>query len=315
MSAPDPEPIHGGGLSGGFDLRASFACMGTLACWSVAPIFIKLLTGVLDSWTQNALRYGVACLFWLPFLVAANRNGSFDRRIWRLALVPSGINLATQSCFTASFYFIHPAFVDLTGKSSILWIMGISLLLFARERALLHSKRFWSGVILSAAGLLGVMAFHEQFGQTHTTTGIVWTQLAAVGWAAYTLTIRVRFAAIDSRAGFAVISLYTTVGLTVLALLFGRTEACLTLSAWQWFWVAFSAIIGIAISHVLYYAALRRIGAMIPSMVMLAVPFCILSLSHWVFGETLTAMQWPFGILLLTGAGLAIWSQEHLRPE
>jgi drug/metabolite transporter (DMT)-like permease len=90
-------------------------------------------------------------------------------------------------------------------------------------------------------------------------------------------------------------------------------EASLTLSAWQWFWVVFSAITGIAISHVLYYSALHRIGAMIPAMVMLAVPFCILSLSHWVFGETLTAMQWPFGILLLIGAGLAIWSQEHLH--
>jgi drug/metabolite transporter (DMT)-like permease len=313
MSAPDPEITVTGPHHHKFDWHATLACLSALACWSVAPIFIKLLTGVLDSWTQNALRYGVACLFWLPFLVAANRNGSFDRRIWKLALLPSAMNIFTQSCFTASFYSIDPAFVDLTGKSSILWIMGISLLLFARERALLKSKRFWSGIVLSATGLLGVIAFHAGFGQRREMTGVAWTQIAAVGWAAYTLTIRVRFANIDSRAGFAVISLYTTAGLTVLAMLFGRTEACWTLSARQWFWVVFSAILGIAISHVLYYAALRRIGAMIPALVMLAVPFCILSLSHWVFGETLTAMQWPFGILLLIGAGLAIWSQEHLH--
>jgi drug/metabolite transporter (DMT)-like permease len=313
MSAPDPEMTVTSQQHRKIDLYASFACLGSLVCWSVGPIFIKLLTGVLDSWTQNALRYGVACLFWLPFLLASIRNGSFDRRIWKLAILPSAINLLSQSCFTASFYYIHPAFVDLTGKSSILWIMGISLLLFARERALLRSKRFWSGIILSAAGLLGVMAFHADFGQKQTMTGIVLTQIAAACWAAYTLIIRVRFADIDSRAGFAVISLYSTAGLTVLAALFGHTAAGLTLSAWQWFWVVFSAITGIAISHVLYYAALRRIGAMIPAMVMLAVPFCILSLSHWVFGETLTVMQWPFGILLLIGAGLAIWSQEHLH--
>ena len=219
----------------------------------MAPIFIKLLTGVLDSWTQNALRYGVACLFWLPFLVAANRNGSFDRRIWKLAILPSAINLLSQSCFTASFYYIHPAFVDLTGKSSILWIIGISLILFARERALLRSKRFWSGIILSAAGLLGVMAFHADFGQKHTMTGIVLTQIAAACWAAYTLIIRVRFADIDSRCCFAVISLYSTAGLTVLAILVGHTEACLAMSVRQWFWVVFSAITGIAISHVMYY--------------------------------------------------------------
>lgn len=313
MSAPDRGIMVTGQRPAKIDLYASFACLGSLICWSVAPIFIKLLTGVLDSWTQNALRYGVACLFWLPFLVAVNRNGSFDRRIWKLAILPAAINLLSQSCFTASFYYIHPAFVDLTGKSSILWIIGISLLLFAHERALLRSKRFWSGIVLSAAGLLGVMAFHADFGQKHTMTGIVLTQIAAACWAAYTLTIRVRFANIDSRAGFAVISLYTTAGLTVLAMLLGHTEACLALSVRQWFWVVFSAITGIAISHVMYYAALRRIGAMIPAMVMLAVPFCILTLSHLVFGETLTAMQWPFGVMLLIGAGLAIWSQEHLH--
>lgn len=315
MSAIDPEPFHAGPHHRKFDWFATAACLSALTCWSVAPIFIKLLTGVLDSWTQNALRYGVACLFWLPFLAAANRNGTFDRRIWKRALLPSALNIFTQSCFTASFYSIDPAFVDLTGKSSVLWIMGFSLLLFPRERALLRSKRFWSGMALSAAGLLGVIAFHEGFGQKREMTGVAWTQIAAAGWAAYTLTIRLRFADIDSRAGFAVISLYTTAGLTVLALVFGHTEACLVLTGRQWFWVVFSAILGIAISHVLYYSALRRIGATIPALVMLAVPFCILSLSHWVFGETLTAMQWPFGIMLLAGAGLAIWSQEHLRPE
>jgi drug/metabolite transporter (DMT)-like permease len=313
MSAPEREMIVTGPHPRKIDLHASFACLGSLICWSVAPIFIKLLTGALDSWTQNALRYGVACLFWLPFLLASIRNGSFDRRIWKLTLLPTAINLLSQSCFTASFYYIHPAFVDLAGKSSLLWIMGISLLLFVRERALLRSKRFWSGIVLSAIGLVGVMVFHADFGQKQTMTGIVLIQIAAACWAAYTLIIRARFADIDSRAMFAVICLYMTVGLTVLGFFFGRMEASLTLSAWQWFWVVFSAITGIAISHVLYYSALHRIGAMIPAMVMLAVPFCILSLSHWVFGETLTAMQWPFGVMLLIGAGLAIWSQEHLH--
>ncbi len=313
MSTPDPSTTASHLRPSKIDLHASLACLGALTCWSVAPIFIKLLTGVLDSWTQNAVRYAVACLFWLPFLLIAIRRGTFDHRIWKRAIAPSIVNLFMQSCFTASFYYIHPAFVDLTGKSSILWIMGFSLLLFARERALLRSKRFWSGIVLSAVGLVGVMAFHKGFGQRQTMTGIVWTQMAAVGWAAYTLVIRLRFAHIDSRCGFAVISLYSTIGLTILALLFGNVESCAALSPWHGFWVVFSAITGIAISHVLYYAALRRIGAMIPSLVLLAVPFCILALSHWVFGETLTPLQWPFGISLLAGAGLAIWSQEHLH--
>ncbi|MFZ2146936.1 MAG: hypothetical protein WAV28_06925, partial [Sedimentisphaerales bacterium] len=50
------------------DVSATAACIGALSFWALGPIFIKYLTGYLDSWTQNLLRYSVACLVWLPFL-------------------------------------------------------------------------------------------------------------------------------------------------------------------------------------------------------------------------------------------------------
>jgi hypothetical protein len=62
--------------SGHFSWTVLAACAGFLACWSIGPIYIKLLsrrcTGCLDA---EMVRYAVACVFWLPFLVLYGRQG------------------------------------------------------------------------------------------------------------------------------------------------------------------------------------------------------------------------------------------------
>jgi len=142
------------------DLSATFACIGALSFWALGPIFIKYLTGYLDSWTQNLLRYSVACLLWMPFLIFSIKKGRVNARVWRRAVVPGMANVA---------------FMVLLAKSSLIWIAGFSLIFFAEERALVKSKRFWSGLVLSATGVIGVMCFKEDFAAAGTLTGIVLT--------------------------------------------------------------------------------------------------------------------------------------------
>jgi drug/metabolite transporter (DMT)-like permease len=69
----------------------------------------------------------------------------------------------------------------------------------------------------------------------------------------------------------------------------------------------------IAWGHVLYYAAMKRLGATIPGLVILTQPFIVLAISHVVFGESLSVLQLLFGVVLLAGSALAIWSQGHLK--
>ena len=101
----------------------------------------------------------------------------------------------------------------------------------------------------------------------------------------------------------------------MLALKFGRLEDCVEMDIWPWGCVVISAVTSIALSHVLYYAAIKRIGAAIPSLVLLSTPFIVLAISNVVFGESLNGLQWLFGIVLVAGSGLAIWAQQHLRPS
>ena len=295
------------------DVSATFACIGALSFWASGPIFIKYLTGYLDSWTQNLLRYSVACLFWLPFLLFSVRAKRLDTRVWRRSVVPAAANVVMQSLFACAYYYIGPAFMALLMKSSIIGIAGFSLIFFPKERTLVKSKRFWSGLVLSVVGVAGVLYYKEDFAATRTLTGIIIALMTAFMWAVYTISAKIAFKDIDSRHGFSVLSIYTVGGLFVLAFLFGRVDDCVKMGLWQWACVVISGATSIALSHTLYYAAMRRIGATIPGLVMLAQPFIVLAISYVVFRESLNIFQLLFGLVLLAGSGLAIWAQEHLK--
>lgn len=295
------------------DAFASFACLGTLLFWSVGPIFIKLLTGYIDLWTQNLLRYSAACIFWLPMLLFFIRTNRIEHKVWRKAIRPAVANIIMQSLWAAAFYYINPAFMILLIKSSIIWIAGFSLIFFPDERPLVKSKRFWSGMALSVVGVVGVMLYKEDFTTSKTLTGIVITLAAAFGWAVYTITAKIAFKDIDSRIGFSVTSIYTVAGLFVLAMIFGEPGESLNMGIKPWAYVVISGMLAMACSHVLYYAAMKRIGATIPSLVLLSTPFTVLASSSVIFGESLNAFQWLFGMVLLAGSALALWAQGHVK--
>jgi len=294
------------------DLVATVACLGTLAFWSTGPIFIKYLTGYVDSWTQNLLRYSVACMFWLPYLLHFQRTGRLDRRVWTRAIPPAIANVGMQSLWALSMYYNDPGFLTFLTKCNILWIAVFSMILFPEERPLLRSWRFWLGLALCLTGVCGVMYFKVDFGRSGSMLGIAIGLATAFMWGLYVVLARAAFRHIDSRTGFSVLSLYTVSGLAVLGFWRGDVAQCLEMGPWQWFCVVFSGITAIALAHTFYYAAMRRIGATIPALVVLAQPACVLSISYFVFRESMNLYQVFFGILLLVGAGLAIWAQQHL---
>lgn len=297
------------------DITATLACLGALCFWAVGPNFIKYLTEYTDVWTQNFLRYSVACLFWLPFLGLSIRRGRLDRSIWRRALLPAAANIIMQSLWAAAFYYIDPAFMVLLTKTNIIWIAGFSLIFFSEERALVGSKRFWAGLGLCVAGVAGVLYFKNDFAAKGTLTGVAIGLACAFMWGLYTVTVKMAFRDIDSRHGFSVISIYTVIGLGVFALKFGDMPACLGMGLRPWAVIVISAVLSIALAHVLYYTAMKRIGATIPALVILAQPVPVLAISHFVFGESLRMLQLVFGVVLLIGAGLAIWSQRDLHTR
>jgi len=294
---------------------ATLACLGALLSWAVGPILIKYLTAETDSWTQNALRYSAACVFWLPFVAYIAVRGTFPGRTWRRAIVPSLANVGMQSLWAAGFYYLAPAFMTLLTSTSIFWVTGFSLVFFPEERPLMRSPRFWLGLGLSITGLFGVLYFKEDFAAADTRIGIVIALAEAFMWGVYTVSVKIALRDIDSRSGFSVISLYTTVGLWICAAFLGQPGDALRLHSPAWAAIVVSAITSIALAHVLYYAAIRRIGATIPMLVVLSLPFIVFCMSRVIFHERLNSMQLVAGVILLLGSASSIWAQQHLTAS
>ena len=297
------------------DITATLACLGALTFWSLGPNFIKYLTEYMDLWTQNFLRYSVACLFWLPLLVLAIRRKKLDKGIWLKAILPAGTNILMQSLWAAAFYYIGPGFMVLLTKTNIIWIAGFSLIFFPDERPLIKSKRFWAGLGLCVLGVAGVLYFKSDFAAKGTLTGVAIGLACAFMWGLYTVTVKMAFRKTDSRYGFSVISIYTVLGLGIVAIMFGDIRDGIDMGIRPWGVVVVSGVLSIALAHVLYYVVIKRIGATVPALVILAQPFPVLAISHIVFGESLHIFQLVFGVVLLMGAAMAIWSQRDLRQN
>jgi len=288
------------------------ACVGALVFWSIGPILIKYLTGYLDSWTQNALRYNTAALFLLPMLVLSLQQGRFDRRIWRMAVVPSILNVIMQTFWAAMFYYLNPAFGVLLSKTHVLWIAALSMVMVPQERVLLKSPRFWLGLVLALTGVVGVLYHSPDFAVSGSAMGIAIALVGAVFWAAYAVSIRVCLKEVNSRSSFSVVSLYSGVGLAIAALCFGDVSQCLSLTPKLWSILILSSVVAIAFGHICFYAAVRRLGATIPALVILVQPFTILLMSILIFDESLSLTQALFGFILTLGAASAIWAQKDL---
>ena len=289
---------------------AALSCIGTLICWSSAPLFIKYLTGYLDLWTQNLLRYGAACLFWLPFLLIAAKKGQLPKAVWKRALLPFIPNIITQNLWAAAFYYIDPGFASLLSTTAFLWVIILSVIFFANERQHLSNRLFRLSIILSLVGLMGVMFFHPAFTHSYTIIGIAMIMLYGLIWGLYAVAVKVAFRGIDSRIGFSVVSIYTVVALFILTMFMGQPQKCLEMPFGGWAAVVISGVTGIALGHVLYYISIRRLGATTPSLVQLAQPFIVVVISYFIFSEKLSVPQLVFGVVLVAGSALAILAKK-----
>lgn len=293
------------------------ATVGALLFWSIGPIFIKYLTGHFDAWTQNFYRYLVACLVLLPVLVVARHRGNLDSSVWRRALLPALLNVAMQCGWASSLYHVNPGFMVLLTKSSVVWTAMLSFMLFEDERPLVRCPAFWIGVLLAFAGLVGVTLARPDFSVAGTGLGVTLVLGTSLLWAAYTVSARAAFRHINSVHGFAVICVYTVIGLGAIMRVVSRRFTELPVQPVVWMALAVSGVLPIAVGHALYYAGMKRIGATVASLILLASPAIVLAISSVRFGERLVLRQWPWAGVLLAGCVCAILARPRKdeKPE
>ncbi len=279
-----------------------------------------------DPWTLNGLRYGISALFWLPFLLPFRRkymyaevresDGTTVRRsLWRDALLPASVNSVSQAAYGLSFLYISASTVGFSLRLSIIPTIFFGYIFLREERQLLKTIGFWGGTLLSFVGLIGI--FQDEMiqvgsGDNDWLHGGGALALTMIFWGAYSVAVQKKTKIYSAFQSFAVISLYTAIVLVIGALIFGDLASLSLISAECWREIVVSALIGIALGHVLYYYAIAALGSIVASSILLLSPIVTKSLAMIFLGEPIGWRSCLGGAVLLLGGFAIMLAQSRL---
>lgn len=302
--------------------------------WSSIPLFLKHFSHSIDFWTSNGWRYGFSAVFWSPVVVWGLSRRSLPKGIWRAALWPSVINCHAQVVFCWAHYKIEPGLLSFGLRSNIVFAVIGAALLFASERRVIRSPVFLAGVLLVVVGTTGtILLGGEGLPTGPTLLGVILALAAGAGFAAYALSVRRWMHGINAIQSFAVISLYTAIGMVGTMVLFGEEHGRLAIDLIgqplgeaaagehapfmldQFGMLLLSSLIGIALGHVAYYYAIAKLGVAVSAGVIQLQPFFVSLASLMIFGETLTRWQWSSGTVAVAGATLLLVVQNFIKHE
>lgn len=295
---------HHGGLGG------AALVVFTLLSWASVPLFLKHFAHLhLDPYSQNGWRYGISAAFWLPVLLVARRRGLIPRSLYRAALVPTAFNIAGQTTFAWGATLLDPGFFSFVFRVQIVFVTLGAYMLFPSERATLRSARFWTGLLLVVAGSVGLIAFKGGAPSGESSVlGIVVSVVSGALFAGYGLSVRYFVSGYPPVLGFGVICNYTALLAIPIMLVMGARAGALVFdfTLVQWLLLAASAFIGIAISHVSYYASIRRLGVSVSLGIIQLQPIVTAAGSWLLYDERLRPAQWACGVVGLVGAVLML---------
>ncbi len=294
--------------------KATILLFLSLLCFGMIPLFLKYFTPYIDGWTANGYRYLVAAVLYLPFLPRKNHAKEGGRNVWKYALIPTAFNIILQSAWAWVPYYINPGLMGFLGKSTVIWSVTGSFIIFSDERPLLRSKRFWWGLLIATTGFTGLSLGGGTIPRGGTLFGIGLVMIACMFMSGYMLSVRYYFKNTNSRTAFSVIALYTSIGTLITMMIFGEPLAFTELPLNINLLIVLSGIIGIGLAHVLYYAAQKVLGSAIASSTTLFSAFYTAVLSYFIFDEKLTALQWASGLLLTAGGMLLLAAQNKVKP-
>jgi drug/metabolite transporter (DMT)-like permease len=281
------------------------ALLGAILFWSSVPLFLKYFTTRLDAWTVNGVRYGFAALLLLPAVFGYDESEMPGRNIWKDALIPSLVNVLGQVGWALAPYYIDASLMGFGIRSAFFFTLLTSLWLLPEERYLVRSPMFWGGAGLCVAGLCALFA-SSLIGARASPTGLIILFSTALIWGYYGVSVRKHMHGYSPHHSFGVICLYTAAVLVVLMALFGHGRAVLHMGGFPFTLLLVSALLGIAVAHILMYHVISRLGPLIESSGEFMTPFLTFTGAALLFGERLSFWQWIGGLGVICGSLLMV---------
>ena len=299
----------------GHDFRGIIYVLVTLLGWSSVLLFLRHLHTYIDAWTANGWRYGMCAMGLFPLFLNRWARGGLPRNIWKRALAPAALNSIAQVCFGFSIYYIEPGLAGFLLRVALISSTFGAFVLFVDERMLLRSRLFWGGMLLVVAGSIGTVVLGVNPIRGGTLVGVCLGASAGGLFGLYGVSVRYFMRGVPSLHSFAIISSYTALAMVALMIGFGATHGLtvLKLAPQEIICLVLSAVLGIAIGHIFYYASIARLGVAISGAVVQLAPFLTGVAAIVVFGEILTMGQWSSGVIMLIGGGLLLRAEKSRR--
>ena len=297
------------------DVKGTLALMGFVLCWSSTPILLKVFTSFIDGWLANGIRYPASTLLFIPWLIYLKRRNTLPTGLWRLALIPALVNTASQILWAWSPYYLDAGMIGFIIRLSTVWAVIGAFIMFRDERSLMHSITFWAGLLLALGGFLSLSLMGKASLRGSTTVGLILVFSCSIFWASYQLSVRRNLSRISSPTAFGAVACLTCLPILISTILFSQPARILELTWTQNALVIASGLLGIGIGHVLFYIATKRLGVTISTATNLMGAFITALLSRWIFGESLTMLQWIGGGFLVLGGLFILNSQKQLQVQ
>ena len=278
--------------------------------WALTPVFVRFLSFAYDHLTLAFFRYSSAavvlaiiCLVWF------RRDVRNVFRSHKGVLALAVVNVTMMYTWMLGIYNSTATKAQFITKLSIVFVIILSYFIFREERAVITSRTYLFGTLLSLLGVTALIADNPGSLVPSLDKATLLLLATSVLWAVYTVLGRHVVINCHPVAMFTVVAVYTSIGLGILCFALGEPGRILEATPRTIMITVISGLVPIGIAHPFFLFAQKHLGSALCSSLLLFNPLITYAIAMFLWSdEHLMLMQWVGAAALLAGTSLVTYA-------
>jgi drug/metabolite transporter (DMT)-like permease len=283
------------------------ALLAVVFIWGANFVVMKQAFSEIDPLAFNVVRLTLAAIILMLVLVIREGWQPIPKSDWG-KLIWLGLlgNFFYQIPFILGLKLTTPENSSLLIATIPVWAAMLAMIL-GWERI---TRRIWTGILLSFAGVLLVTTASARF--SFNSSGF-WGDLLTLGaaacWAAYTVFSKELLGRYSPLRVSALALVAGVMGLWVISLPAVITFSWLEVPAWAWVTIAYSGALSIALAYVIWATGVKHVGAARTAVYNNLVPVVTFLLAYLAMQQPIMPLQLLGGSVVLLGVWLTVRSK------
>lgn len=280
--------------------------------WIWPPIIITILSSYFDNFSQNFYRFLAASVVLVIInLICYKEEFLKGLRNIKKFILPTALIFVFQTTWVWGLSIITPTLAILITRSSILFVILFSFLLFKDERKIIKSRAFISGSLLATIGVVGVITGGGDLHLNDFNPGILLMLIVAILWALYILVMKKRVEKTEPLVAAGIIYTLSVPLFFISSLFWGDLSDISKASLSINILLFVSGVLGVGIANAFNFRSIKLVGTVISSTFVLLTPFFTGIASYFIFQEVLTISQILFGVTLIMGCLILLRARSN----